>query len=190
MRGVLLLLVLVDLIGCAGAVPQNVTIESYNVSFDLGFDEPLNGTYEESIHGETFSGVEFTGYTFRSCRSDIPYTCISDFSFSLVIATSPDKKWDPLTIAEIKRPYKSIDEEKYKLEVYEREIDDEPGFVVVFEPRGLVISGPPKTTKYSGMYQTFNDTVKIDIVSYYPWGNGTLSLLKTFHIERPGVAVL
>jgi len=55
-------------VGGAEAVSQNVTLGQCNVSFDIGFDEPVNGTYAEVVHSESLAGGKYIKYDFKLAR--------------------------------------------------------------------------------------------------------------------------
>ena len=50
----------------ADAVPQNVVMGPYNMSFDMGFDEPIIGKPITEKHIETLGGSEYVVYRFES----------------------------------------------------------------------------------------------------------------------------
>ena len=144
-------------IGGAGAVPQNVTMGPYDVSFDMRFDEPVD--YEcDIVYGSICERNNYTEYMIKlGYAADI---CITEL-------TGPDSWWGFDTFDELKDCYAPND-----IVVHVCEIDGNLANLIM------------GYDMYQVEYILFNDTVKVFVHSNTPGDAGTIALLDSIHIEK------
>lgn len=171
-----LVIIMALLLPCI-AEPDSVTTGPYKVNFDLGLPK---GAYTIEIsdpkatetlagNGNTRYHIEFTNKTGITRGGYISLTTYED---ELIIPTS-DELVRALRLAFSKA---LID-----VQAAGRKIDGHNGAVV----SGTSIISGVKVDTYVARYYLSSTTI-VDLMSSYPWDEGTLSLLKTIHIEKTG----
>jgi len=161
----------------AAAEPDRVEMSPYTVSFDLGM--PKSAYYLEisdPVKSETLSGYPTTEYEFGiSDKQSDSYAAL------ITIYTDPRSlnKTDPSDT--IRGILESKANELGGKHIHSdiRTIDGHNGGIIdyVLDDREL----------YEAVYVLSTDPYTVvDIMSLYPWDEGTLSLLKTIHVEGPG----
>jgi hypothetical protein len=137
-------------------------IGPYNVTFDMG-RVSSSLTVKEPIESETFSGASVTNYQAGG------YT---DHTLIIAIGRFREDTYFPFR--------DNLDSQLSgcsQVSISDREIDNH---------KALLGSGfDPRLDEfvYSSGWWADNRTA-VAVYSTYPWDDGTLSLLKTFHIER------
>jgi hypothetical protein len=176
-RFVLLLAALICMQVAVMAVPDSVTTGPYKISFDLGMSkdmykvEIVDPKTKESLSGEVSTDYEIKliNKTGLSRRAGITLT---SYEADQVVPAQED------LITGMKYVILQMDD-MYDSEAVGRKID---GY------DGVVATGTMKTSGYElkTYFATYyaSSTMSIIIFSAYPWSEGTLSLLKTIHVER------
>lgn len=169
------------LLGLGLAAPDNVTTGPYKVSFDIGLKKSdYNVIIKESQAVEGLSGDKWTEYYVniadKTGSNHLATIVIKSLEASIPINTGSD--W-----AKILNSIDSDDPRVPGLRTYSRSIDGTDGGIASFTAEmdsGLVIDG------FRVNYQPVFDPTHtiVEIVSTYPWDAGTLSLLKTIHVEN------
>lgn len=161
------------------AESDSITTGPYNVTFDLG------------IPKEDYKVVVAAPKTSESLSGDISTTFNIELinrtgitRRSLITLTSYETEQVKPTQDELMQTGKYVlsqDGSFYDIQAAGRKID---GY------DGAVISGTMRTSSfindidtYSAIYHPSSTTV-VGIFSLYPWDEGTLSLLKTIHVEK------
>jgi len=166
-----LVCLLVVSIGGAGAVPQNVTLGQCNVSFDLGFDEPINGTYAEVVHSEIYWGNKYDKYEFDSLDDNM--------EVGIKVFVDPDDRWGYWSDDDWEDELSLRRTDDCHIDLYPREFDGNAGHIFVFETVDDFI--------YLARFNALNNTVNAFVGSAYPWDEGTTNLLNSIHFERVAV---
>lgn len=155
------------------AVPENVTMGPYNVSFDLNLS---NSTYDievmDPIQKESLGGDIEIKHTMK----------ISD-SKQLTKKIELDIKENNNTVvlsgsdmaSAIRSAMKSTNYDN--IQASTRIIDGKDGAIGVGEIHKIKV--------YDASYYPDENTIAMMVMTY-PWEEGTLSFLKTLHIERAG----
>jgi hypothetical protein len=149
---------------------ENVTIGSYNISFDLGIPQE---SYNVNANGPTetvsLNGEKRNEYTLR-----IKGNNISSQYADILMTEFP-------TVQSAAAASMSNTEKAYKMmfptatEISTRKIDGK---------NGVVAEIPLAQEKmYMASYSP-NNHMTVLITSLYPWDEGTLQLLETFHVEK------
>ena len=159
------------------AEPDNVTTGLYKVTFDLGMPkEAYNVDIEDPLTKESLSGEISTKYEIKlinktglTRRATI---ILTSYETEQVIPTQDEfvkgAKYTALQLDDL-----------FDIESAGRKIDGHDGAVVA----GKMRSNGMEIDTYSAMYFPSSTTNAV-IVSFYPWEQGTLQLLKTIHIEK------
>jgi hypothetical protein len=161
----------------AMAIPDSVVTGPYNVTFDLGLPkeaykvEIADPVTKESLSGEISTTYEIklinkTGLTRRASISLISH------EVEQVIPTQDDIV---KTLKYVLINTKDI----YDIDAAGRKIDGYDGAVA----SGTLRSSGIETSTYIAIYYP-SSTMSVTVFSAYPWDEGTLSLLKTIHIEN------
>lgn len=159
-------------VGDAGAVPQNVTLGPYNMTFDIGFDEPINGSCMEVVLAESYDGSKYNTYEFRSGDG---------VSVSMDVMVTPGKQWMRFSADHWEDVVSSLRLNGMHATAYPRVFGDDPGHVLVVKDP---VSGDEA---YAARYVTLNRTADVSIFSGYPWDEGTTNLLNSIHIEKAAI---
>jgi hypothetical protein len=148
------------------AVPENLTLGSYLVSFDAGKElHEWNVTDEES---ETYSGIPYITY---EAKNESITVYVTSFSSSSPMDWNPTKR----------KSYwiSSMLRDSCLCDTFTRIIDKKEGFVALVEcHRGV---GYLPAMFHAEWY---DEKTEFGLRSAYPWDAGTLQLLKTIHIEK------
>lgn len=167
------------------AVPDSVTTGPYKVSFDLGLDKTdynviaLDPKEVETLSGETRieysvdiknkTGLRFATITTKYNAGEQP---IAQGSIIKLVLDESEGK-DPNIF-------------NYRSD--EREIDGASGAIASFTmylTKDKDVGSLEYLDAYHALYQsTFDRHVVVEVMSTYPWEEGTLQLLKTIHVEK------
>ncbi len=143
----------------------------YKVSFSL--PDNINVTANKEIEdGETYSGISFTLYTLRLNDSLDNYPIATFKVYQYEIKLNPDLTAEAAHLVDKVKSLGYI-----SVSGYNREIDHHPGYLIVADET-LDLS-----VFHEGGYFIDNMTF-VNAVSYLPWDDGTLQLLKTLHVEK------
>jgi len=151
----------------ASAAPDNIILGPYNVSFDLGNVTGYQIEVDEPKSSESLEGVAITRYR-GWIRGSGDSIAVSLMKFDI----PPDLNLDPLAVL----MYASSG---IVTEGAHREIDDTQGAVALERNSDV-------GDIYNSLYfpEFARGTLQCLILSTYPWDEGTLSLLRTIHIEE------
>jgi hypothetical protein len=176
MRSIAIVALLALLIMPCIAVSDSVTTGPYKISFDLGLpNEAYTVTVSDPKEKESLGGDKSINYVIN-IKNETGITRLA----SLTLEQMQIKTF--MTADEMQSGLRSILSDTAGLrnvEVAEREIDGKPGAIGSGD---LDVSGL-NIKMYQASYYPFKDTLTF-ITSGYPWDEGTLSLLKTIHIEK------
>lgn len=152
----------------ASAVPDSVITGPYNVSFDFGFDsydiveKPITNT--ETLEGNKYTAYSMTIYNGSYHDSGIAIIGITEFEEDQNFPTNE------AAVKTFKNAY---------TDATTRSIDGTTGIITSTElDNGITI--------YLAIYHpAFNPKrLNATVISNYPWDEGSLSLIKTIHIEK------
>jgi hypothetical protein len=147
----------------------------YKISFDLNATHSANNTTE--THSETFSGSRYDAYTIMLNNSN-NFAFITALHFAENLSNNMSK--DDKGVYFVEDFLLGFD--CYNITMHERTIDNRSGVISV----GVDSNGNPM---YAAQYRPMLDAscikgeTEVLIVSNYLWDDGTLSLLKTIHVE-------
>lgn len=212
LRRVGLILALAMLIAASfvNAVPDSSVTGPFKVSFDIGSNhndyditvaapkpaEALDGTegtdYEIAINNTNWTTLNEMGIN----KTTISQSLVPDQSNAMsdgvhlveIHIKESNKAQTVLPDDELVKALKKQDEKDRRvsaIKVSTRTIDNASGAIA-----SMQWSSDPDLYKpvelYDGVYFANFDPshVMVEIVSFYPWDNGTLQLLKTIHVER------
>lgn len=210
MRSIAIIAFLALLIMPCIAVPDSVTTGPYKVSFDLGLPkEAYNITVNDPETTESLGGIEHTDYNLeigsinktKFNKSDFNESSFSNLAASDIarLFTTYDMRIATITIRESKEQQQQMTAEDYPevlkqidgnnpdFRVASRKIDGGDGAVasvsLIIDPNN------PITTSIKGYHIIYGtefdpNRLMVDIVSTFPWDEGTLQLLKTIHVEK------
>ena len=178
MRLVAIIALLTIIVPCI-AEPNSVTTGPYKITFDLGI--PNNAYKVEIAEPETtesLSGDIRTTYAVNLINK----TGISRRA-SIILTSYETEQVTPLQdelVQVLKYSLLQIDN-LYNIDAGKRKIDGENGAV------GSATLRSPETglniDTYTAIYFPSSTTI-VNLYSSYPWEEGTLSLLKTIHVEK------
>jgi len=180
----LFLAVFLSLQTLALAATENLVLGPYNVSFDMGIDDLMNWVVSDPKTSESMDGsLTFTRYD--ASIADLTYPQFVSESkkgnkpSSVFIAITKFDSTNNKIVYDTRKLVEAALHGSTDIVIVERTIDGQNGTVGngVFTGTG---------TMYVGCWWIDNKT-EASITSYYPWDEGTLSLLKTIHIERINV---
>lgn len=165
MKILISMLILLTLVVPSVSIPESVQMGGYNLSFDIG-QNALNISLPTEISTETLDGTPLNQSSVTITGND---KCI------MVIGVGKSSR---MATSDIKHEMKEMLKNTVKTEapVYDRTIDGHDGAISNFE-------GPDDSNWYSAMW-LMNNTTGVFVMSSYPWDEGTLSFLKTIHIEK------
>ena len=168
-RAALFIALAVFVLSCVCA-SENVTIGSYNISFDLGIPQE---SYNVNANGPTET-VSLNGERRNEYSLSIRGNTISSQYAEVLMTQFP-------TAQSAAAASMSNTEKAYKMmfptatEISTRKIDGK---------NGVVAEIPLAQEKmYMASYSP-NNHLTVLITSLYPWDEGTLQLLETFHVEK------
>jgi hypothetical protein len=177
---VLLLAALMFMQAAAFAVPDSVTTGPYNISFDLGL--PL-GAYTVAIQNPVV-GETLGGDTKRTYRVDVADN--KGISHNVKIILEMRESMEVFSGATIAGGLQIAVAKLYEdVEAAQRIIDGKSGAVAkgTRYTNDNKLKVTIKEDEYFINYYPYKDTSAF-ILSTFPWEEGTLSLLKTIHIEK------
>ena len=153
----LVVLIFLQLIACA--VPYNTTMGQYNVSFDMGSSD-YSITENPWKSTESLSGTE---------KREVGTITVQDHRNREAI----------ISVTRYEEAKKKTSLKNYFETATTRTIDGVLGEIASDE------IGKGMTIYFSLYYPVFDpEMLEIGIVSYIPWNEGTLQLLKTIHVEK------
>jgi hypothetical protein len=163
----------------AAAVPDNVITGPYNVSFDLGLpNDVYNIDVKNSKSSETLGGEASKTYPFLV---QIKNTTTHNSAMAYIyVVISVEKQAVVPSAQRVSLNRKEIEALGYLgVQGAARQIDEKDGVVCSgFE----LVNGRTPITYFADYY--LSNSEKVFIYSGIPWDEGTLSLLKTIHIEK------
>ena len=181
MRSIAILAFLALLITPCIAISDSVTTGPYKVSFDLGLKHSdYNVTVPSPTETEQLSGdkeidyeILIRNYTGRLRGLSIT---VKHFEKALPLATGSD--W--------KKSLDSLNKNDPRVYGYKsdlRTIDGADGAILNAD---IAMDSENIINSYQAVYQPVFDTTHtvVEIMSFYPWDEGTLQLLKTIHVEK------
>lgn len=154
----------------ASAVPDSVITGPYNISFDLGLPEDaytINA--KDPKETESLSGEKETVYSLSTENESDP---------ALSVSISMTEYAEKQTGASVSSS--TMEKTMKKLfpasaSVASRDIDGKNGAIAKYTTTDM--------TLYTAVYYP-NAYLFALVISTYPWDEGTLSLLKTIHVEK------
>jgi hypothetical protein len=159
------------------AKQENISLGPYRATFDLNITEPCSIKNLESYNGETYEGTPATTYaTGIACGKELTMIVIMHYDLQLDTKNRPDEK------SKINFLAKKCNDE---VAIYNRKIDGNNGSLCVssncvgYEPSKRLFYADYWIDEVNNMGNTH-----CSIFSSLPWDKGTLSLLKTIHIEE------
>lgn len=179
---ILLSILIVCVLPIATAVPDSVINGPYKISFDLGSSrDAYNVTVNAPVIDETLGGDKRMEYSVTVSNKTEFYRF-----FIIDIKTIDEELPIIASGSEIEAALKSLnanDPRNSNFQSDTRMIDGMSGAVASMSRKfdsDIVID------VYSGMYPSAFDPkhTYVNILSTYPWNEGTLQVLKTIHIER------
>jgi hypothetical protein len=175
---ILLLLLIALVLPEANAVPESVVTGPYKVSFDLGLNSDeyvINVTAPEM--SEALDGKKWTEY-----RVNL-YVMTDDYRGAMIAIKNIEVPIPIYTASVWKQSLKEDDPRVLNFKSDTRTIDGVSGAIT---SSTLRVNKETFVNTYRAVYQPLFDPTHtiIDVVSYYPWNEGTLQLLKTIHIEK------
>jgi hypothetical protein len=141
-----------------------------DVSFNLNRTDPYAIELYPAIAQETYEGVTYKSYNIK-----INNTSSSELGFNLnknaliVVSHFDGAAFNKKDMIKLYDQWMSV------VTLYNRTIDDKDGMLAVADIFGL--------KKFSFMYLLDSQTT-VAVDSTFPWDDGTLSLLKTIHVEK------
>jgi hypothetical protein len=155
------------------AEQENLILGPYEVSFDMGIEELLNWVVSKPIYSEPMDG----SLTFTKYSATVATLTESQFYSELKrLGRTPSTHTVYINIIRYNSTKdESLNGTKTMVEsaISKRTIDGRSGTI------GTASSG----AVYVADWWLDNNTIA-SVISTYPWDEGTLSLLKTVHIER------
>ncbi len=165
------------------AIPDSAILGPYEVSFDSGFAKSdYNISIKKPTFDEMLSGTNRTVYSLEIINKTVSLNRASISIVTLENATHQD-----ISGSDIKENLISINSGPHISDIRssERNVDGSDGAIVSgimdFDMNGTTIF----IDYYHAMYPlSFDSSSMVEIVSFYPWNEGTLNILKTIHVER------
>ena len=153
------------------AEQENLALGPYKVSFDMDIDN-LKWDISGPTTSETLAGSTDTSYEAIRSKSYPGYPLaiyIAEYNFSASEGPG-DQQFSQKTVDNALRNLGCTD-----IAVKRRSIDGH---------NAAIGQGIDETGQDIYMVDWWMDNATVDIYSYYPWDEGTLSLVKTIHIEK------
>lgn len=170
MRLLAVLVLVLMLGGAVVAIPEAIVMGAYKVSFDMGRNVPLDWNVTGPIESETLDGISYTEFSAES---------MVDYPLTIRITVRSTNETGPLNQTEINNAKNNI-AGLLKNCIDERIVDR-----VIDGTRGVIGAGFDSDANEQFYIACWKDNqTAYDISTYRPWENGTLSLLKTIHVER------
>ena len=163
------------------AVPDSFVTGPYKISFDLGTpNKNYSVVSNDPVIDETLGGEKRTDYSVTiSNETEAHFMTIG-------IITVETRNPSIITGSQLEEYLKQSNANDPRISDFQsssRTIDSMSGAVTSMNMKmdsGMVVS------VYSAMYPTVFDPSNsmVNIMSLYPWNEGTLQLLKTIHVEK------
>lgn len=160
------------------AVPDNVTTGPHNISFDIGSKKSdYSVTLAAPKTVESLGGDERTDYS-------IDIIDKTDKSKFIKITIKKALKASPIATADVLETALKLnnvgDSRISGLQTATRNIDETSGAIASAH------NNLASVTVYQALYQPMFDPthIMVELISTYPWEEGTLQLLKTIHVEK------
>ena len=153
------------------AKQESISAGPYNVSFNLSTADPYYIKILQPAAKETYSGMPYTEYDIE-INDTIPLKPGLNINRLVSIDISHFQGQEGFNAGDIARslePYRAF------ITLYNRTIDDKAGFLEVISIMGV--------NKFSFGYSLDSQTV-VAVSSMFPWEEGTMDLVKTFHVEE------
>lgn len=164
------------------AKEENISLGPYDVTFDLNITENYIVNISEPKHSETLGGIPLTQYA-ATVGSDNYLACIAVSHY--------DEPFDTNNETDVKHSLKFLSEwcDDPDAITYNRKIDGHDGFLSHTSNCGFQFARDPQhrdvffANYWVDEADNFGNTTCM-IISSFPWDEGTLSLLKTIHVEE------
>jgi hypothetical protein len=162
----------------ASATFDSITTVPYKISFDLGLPrDAYNVTVADPKSTETLGGDKITIYEI-SIKNSTPFT-FDMMYINLAYQDTAQYSQNLSSIRQYEVVYKQALESEYtRVETATREIDGTWG----------IVARADDAICHVIYYPLIDSHLKMVISSTYPWDEGTLSLLKTIHVEKVNTA--
>jgi hypothetical protein len=160
------------------AVPDNVTTGPYKISFDLGVPkEAYKVVVSTPAKTEALSGDISTGYkivmTNKTGISRMSTIILTSYETDQVVPTQGE-------LVQMERGVLSQVNGLQEIQATGRKIDGVDGAIASGKLPGAY---DMTLDTYVAVYYP-SSTTAVGLVSTYPWDEGTLSLLKSIHVEK------
>lgn len=169
MKLIAIIAFMVLLINSCTAEPDNVIMGPYNISFDLGIPhDAYRITIKHSVETESLGGDKETRYSLFVENKTVKMK-------SFIIGITNYAEAQPDAFLSSKSLKALLRKSEPSANVAARTIDEKEGAVAQYRSRGtMMFPFSYYMDKYTWIYT----------ISSFPWDEGTLSLLKTIHIEK------
>mgnify|MGYP000859072100 FL=1 len=164
------------------AEQENFILGTYKVSFDLGIEDLRNWVVDGPKNSESMDGSYFTAYSVHEAPitesqfySELKRLGRAPSADAVSISIYQYNSTDDLSMNGTATKVEALLKEKIGCTINKRTIDGRRGTI------GSQIKDDHTT--YVADWWVENNTSAF-VVSTYPWDEGTLSLLKTIHIEK------
>ena len=167
------------------AEQENLMLGPYKVSFDMGIDDLMDWVVHEPINSESMDG----SLTYTQYIADVAILTEPQFvSESKRLGHVPDSNYAAIYVTHYnttqnmsafgtKKDVEAALSNYIDRSVSERIIDGRHGII------GYGTSMGTSYTTYFALWWMDNNT-DVLVSSHHPWDEGTLSLLKTIHIDK------
>jgi hypothetical protein len=167
---------LIALILSATAKPESFSLGQYKVSFDLNRAEDHEISIAKPMYSATFRDIPYVGYGAQIIQFEPQYNLITivvmEYKSPINLESADETTKRLLSnnggCEEIMTSQYTIDGHQGYLTSSKKCQNDTQGFIAQYLLDGAKGSG----------------SIECLIASTYPWNDGTLSLLKTIHIEK------
>jgi hypothetical protein len=167
--GIMILIMSFALIVPTIAEQENIVLGPYRVSFDMGIDN-LKWNISKPTISETLSGSAYTSYDAFSSQSSLVSIIICEYNFTTQDVSGDIRDWGEM-VGFFFRNLGCTD-----VVVRERTIDGHSAAI------GTGKYANADRTLYNAYW--WMDNTSVNVVSDYPWDEGTLALVNTIHIEK------
>ena len=181
MRSIAIVALLALLIMPCIAVTDSVTTGPYKISFDLGMPkEAYTVEVTSPKTSESLSGVVSTDYVVTMTNKTANEVGLGNRVTLLLNSYEGDHTvYDQNDLVQAVKYLISGLDYTYDIQAAERKIDNSYGSIASGKSRANIVTTDAYVAKYYP-----SSTTDMTIFSTYPWDEGTLSLLKTIHVEK------
>ena len=153
------------------AKQENIRAGPYNVSFNLSTGDPYSIIIYQPVVKESYSGVSYTEYNIgiNDTAAQKPGLNINKFVLIDIAHYQGQTGFNAGAISRSFEPYKTF------VTLYNRTIDGKEGLLEVISVLAF--------NKFDFLYPVDSQTV-VDVTSSFPWDDGTMNLVNTFHVEE------